>query len=235
MSRLTPSNYVSLWNFDTDASTYLLDKIGSNDLTQVTGGNNYPNWLIGRGKVFSNNTLEANNDISLGFTDGVNDVEGGFSMLIRFNSIGANQFIINKRNNFGGAGNLNREYTLNHNGTSLNFTIHDQVSGGFIQVSYTWTPTLLQDYHIQCYYDGSGLHTGLTMYVDGISVGTTSLTGTYVNSQNYNTKFVIGSTSWNRTSPFDGRLDEIKKSKIALTDEEALELATKELAGIKVI
>ena len=79
------------------------------------------------------------------------------------------------------------------------------------------------------------MHTGLKMYVDGVSVGTTSLTGTYISNQNYNTKFVMGTDSWGRTLYFNGELDEIKKSKIVLTDAEALELATKELAGIKVI
>lgn len=228
--RLKPSNFFSLWSFENN----LIDSIGSNDLTQVQGGNNYPPGLIGDSKVFSNNTLEANNDMSLSFTDGVNDIEGGFSMLIRFNSTG-NQWLINKRDGFGESGLLKNEHQLAYYLGNLQFVIFDQVNGGYIIVIYSWTPTLFQDYHIQCYYDGSGLHTGLKMYIDGISVGTTSLTGTYVSNQNYNTKLVIGSNSWNRGFPFYGRLDEIKKSKIALTDAEALELATKELSGIKVI
>ena len=233
-SRLQPKNFVSLWDFDGGAS-WKLDKIGSNDLTLKSGTTLIPISLIGRSKNFNNNTLEADNNINLSFTDGVNDIKGGFSMLIKFDSVGSNQFILNKRNNFGNDGILNKEYQINHNGTNLQFLIFDQINGGSIRVAYAWTPTISQWYQVQCYYDGSGLHTGLKMYVDGVSVGTTSLTGTYTSNQNYATKFVIGTDSWSRTIDFGGELDEIKKSKIVLTDAEALELATKELAGIKVI
>jgi hypothetical protein len=231
-NRLVPSNFVSLWSFEDNNN----DSIGSNNIPPTTY-DSYVVGLIGKAFDFSSPfaSLEADNNINLSFTDGANDIEGGFSMLIKFNSVGSNQIILNKRNNFGSSASLNREYQINHNGTSLNFTIFDQVSGGYIIVSYPWTPTISQWYQLQCYYDGSGLHTGLKMYVDGVSVGTTSLTGTYISNQNYNTKFVMGTDSWGRTLYFNGELDEIKKSKIVLTDAEALELATKELAGIKVI
>lgn len=234
-SRLKASNFFSLWDFDFDASTRLLDKIGSNDLTLTGGNSGNPSALIGRSWNFQSQGLEANNDISLSFNDGVNDIEGGFSMLIKFDSLGTNQFILNKRDNFGDPGILNNEYQINHNGTNIQFIIFDQISGGNIRVSYPWTPTLNTWYQLQVYYDGSGLHTGLKMYIDGVSAGTTSLTGIYVNNQNYVTKFVMGTDSWGRSLHFDGQLDEVKKSKISLTDAEALELATKELAGIKVI
>ena len=234
-SRLIPSNFHSLWSFEDD----VLDNIGVNNGI-YQGVNNYTNGLINRCINFAHSTsyVRVENDISLSFNDGVNDIETGFSLLINFKSTSTgNQYILTKRSDFGLSNGINKEYQFLLNvANTLYFSIYDQLNGGLIRLSYPWLPTLNTWYHIQVYYDGSGLHTGLKMYVDGVNVGTTELFGTYTSNQPSVAPLIIGTNTWNPTiEDFTGELDELKKSKIVLTDEEALELATKELEGIKVI
>lgn len=229
--RLIDSNVISSWRFDGDSS----DSIGSNG--GLTSVNTYTPFAIGDGKDFntSNSYVSINNNIDLSFTNGTNDIDGGFSTIIDFSNISGTQFLACKRH--GSTGSIQKEWQIFYNGTTnvVGFFIFDNISGGYISINHTFTPIISQKYHLVCGYDGSGLHSGLTMFLDGVSVGTTSLTGTYVKTYNYSNNFYLGTNSWDKTLYHKGIGDEYKKWKIALTLEEAQFLATQELNGNRIV
>ena len=86
--------------------------------------------------------------------------------------------------------------------------------------------------HITFTYDGSGLTSGILLYVDGVLESMEYLSsGTYVAMENTATPVVFGKNPWNTSSTFSGQMDCTTFWDKELTDAEVLELATEELAG----
>lgn len=230
-NRLIDENIISSWRLDSNN----LDSVGTNNGISE-GGNSYPNAVISKGKDFTSGNVIIPNNLNLSFTNGVNDVAGSVSMLINFNDITGLQFLMCKRNFNGGVASVDREWQIYYDGDTNEtiFVIFDAVLGGRIKVTSSFTPITNQYYSLICTYNGSGLHGGLNMYLNGVNSGSTSLLGSYTKTYNYNNSFTLGVESWDRSLRHKGIGDEYKKWNIELTPEEAMHLATQELAGIRV-
>ncbi len=78
-------------------------------------------------------------------------------------------------------------------------------TASIVQISASWTPSLLQHYHIAADYDG----TTYRLYVDGVVLGTSTTARTLFNAT---TEFTIGA---NNASAFEfqGRVDEVRVTK----------------------
>ena len=162
-----------------------------------------------------------------GTTDSPFSYDGWF----KFNNNVQQGWLIDKRN----TGTNNQDFDLQFYETALYFTIF---SGGgtinFLKISYTWTPIVGQWYHIAITYDGSGATTGMELYVDGVSVGTKSTTGTYTAMQGNTGAVSIGAFSLQLTSTtraFDGLIDNVKYWHEELTPEKVEAIRVKEASG----
>lgn len=241
-NRLTDENIISSYRFENNA----LDSIGNNDaLTGYSGVGYYPNFIIGKGKDLnvSNTWLKIANNPNLGFSNGINDVEGGFSFMMepQYASIPLSNtpYLLCKRGN---TTTTNREYDLlmSPNGVIV-FRLFDKdtgSSGGRIQVSCDLSTDYYQykNYHVIIAYDGSGTAAGLKMFINGYDVGVSEEIGTYIKCWNYNTSLYVGTVSWSENNAVHRpaiAIDELRKWNIAPTPEEAMHLATQELAGIR--
>lgn len=235
-SRLNHNNVISLWSFENN----YIDSIGLNNGSSPVPS--FANGLIGR-KTYVGETSSRviiPNDVSLSFTENGSDAKRTITTLFDssvYNS--GTQYIACKRG-IGANASIGNEWAIIlASSGDLFFALYD--NSGFdiiyVQVSgYSFVP--FQSYHLTCTYDGSGLASGLKFFINGIDVSTNKVSvGNYVSSNNYSNDLVLGNNSWNPIdfNRFRGHLDEFKIWSLELSDDEILELATKELSGIKVI
>jgi len=131
------------------------------------------------------------------------DVPLTFSVWVYPTSFAATNYIFTKRP----AGGL--EYSLRIATSGIpDFTLFSQgagtstigVGGAAIPLN-TWS-------HIVVTYDGNKLHTGLKMYINGVDVGSSGMTGTYLGMSNTSTSAYIGGLN-GTAGGFTGRIDEL--------------------------
>lgn len=193
-------NIVSHWRFDTNSN----DFVGSNNGTDTDI--TYASGKVSNAASFNGTTSRIDFGVNASlriFTDG-SDKAGSITGWVKFDSTAGTQYILNKR---GVVATSDREYWVFYTGGELRFVLFDQANGGNIRVAYTWTPTTGVWYHIACVYNGNGASSGMTMYVDGVSVGTQTSTGTYVSQVGGVGELVMGELN-SGGSFFAGDLDE---------------------------
>ena len=163
--------------------------------------------------------------------NGIIDSPFSYDGWFKFNDNVQQVWLIDKRN----TGANNQDFDLQFYETALYFTLIGQGNtSNTLKISYTWTPIVGQWYHIAITYDGSGAVGGMTLYVDGISVGTTSTSGTYIAMQGNVGSVSIGAFSLQLTSTtrsFDGLIDNIKYWHEELTPEKVEAIRVKENGG----
>lgn len=163
----------------------------------------------------SNRVINISDSNDFSFTNGTNDLPLSLSVWCNFTSLAGTQFIFSKWD-----GSTASEYIIAWNATFLTIILTGPTSN--IRSNYTFTPTLNQWYHFVFTYNGSGLNSGLKIYVDG-SLVTTVNSGTYTGMVD-NTRFPrIGNS--NASEYFKGKIDELNIWKNReLTYGEVLEL-----------
>lgn len=220
------ANIVSYWNFDSNSN----DQVGTNNGTDTN-----VSYVTG-GKVSNKLDLTSNSDsrvlvadsADLSFGDGSTDSAFSLSMWVEWNSKASSHQIVGKRLY---ADNSNKEYHVFYNiGGSIAFRLFDQSAGSYIETVYTLDPTLNQLYHIVTTYDGSGLSSGLTIYVDKVSGGTPATSGTYTAMENGTGEFIIGPAVSGGTG-LDGYVDELVPFNKKLTSNEVIACYNKGAAG----
>ena len=127
------------------------------------------------------------------FGDSLTDEPFSLSAWVVFTDPSVNQAIMGKFE-----GNADSEYLLFTNGGYLQFNIYDEDTGSAVRIqsvtnSMPFTAGTL--YNITVTYDGSGLGTGINIYIDGTLVAQTRTTGgSYTAMHNTSVNFQIGST-----------------------------------------
>lgn len=122
------------------------------------------------------------------------------------------------------------EWEIIMNGSQLVVFLRDDSTTGFISAS---TPGLSigQWYHVTVVYDGSGSHTGIQIYLDGIpSIFNAHTSGSYTAMENGTSPVEIGITN-NTGTPLDGKMDELRIWNKALTMAEVQAQMFESLTG----
>ena len=129
------------------------------------------------------------------------------SLWVYFNTTNDDCWLVCKRD--GNTSDIEWELLWDDSG-DLKILYYDGTSSNRIQKVYNWTPTTATWYHIVATYDGGGSHTGITLYVDESSVGTSSEVGSYTAMDNTTAQVTLASLGTAPGAGFynlDGRLD----------------------------
>ena len=129
----------------------------------------------------------------LNFGDTLTDEPFSLSAWVVFANPSVNQAIMGKYNE-----NVNSEYLLFTNSGLLQFNIYDEITTSTTRLQSKTNSAPFDAgklYNITATYDGSGLGTGVNLYVDGTLVPQTRQSGSaYTAMHNTNVNFRIGST-----------------------------------------
>ena len=225
---------VASWQFENNFNDYT----GNHNAIKTGLVTNNTTGLVGNQADFSGSTdyLTVVDHADFSFGDGVTDVPFTMSMWVKFDSFSGaeGEWLINKRN----ASSTGDEWQLYYFGGVLYCTLFSSDSNAnYIEITHTVSLISNTWYHISATYDGSGLHTGLKLYLDNVSVGTTFETGTYVATSNGIAPVIMGTRGWQTNGgELNGKLDEVKVYKNReLTQLEITEMYTEEVAGNSVL
>tara|TARA_R110000772_G_scaffold54130_1_gene123494 strand:+ start:3573 stop:4310 length:738 start_codon:yes stop_codon:yes gene_type:complete len=222
---------VASWQFESNFLDYTTN---NHDATAVGTVTNSTGGKVGNQAHFDGSsdylTVPDNDDFS--FTDGVSDLPFTLCTWVKFDVVTNCRFLSKSLS----AGDL-WEWTFGYNGTLMFITMWNfDNTGNRIRLDYTFTPTTATWYHIVVTYDGSETKEGLTMYANGVSVGTQVDAGTYTGMTNRTQKLHIGTNSGFVSQALDGKMDEVKIYKNReLTQAEVTEMYTLENAGTSVL
>jgi len=207
------------------------DIVGGHNGT-VTNGS-FVTGKIGQGFSGDGNQDYIRTPANAVFNMGNGSTETAFSWdgWFKFNDNGQQAWLICKRN----TGTGNQDFDLQFYETGLYWAVYsDGATSNYFRVSYPWTPTVGEWYHIATSYDASKTAAGMKLYVNGVDVGTSAVTGTYNNILGNNTPVTIGAFSLQLTSTtrsFDGVTDNVKLWHEVLTPEKIAAIIAKEESG----
>ena len=138
----------------------------------------------------SNNLSINDSDDHSVFTNGTNDIPGSIRLLVNFDALG-DMMLANKIGS-----SSNREWYIYYNNNKLIFRIYSNGGTGvYLNKEYIVSPALGVFHEIICTYNGSGLASGMNIYLNSTSVGTSSSVGTYVKNANGNNVTMLGQYS----------------------------------------
>jgi hypothetical protein len=208
------------WDISTGlVSYYKLDSNSNDSYGSNNGTDNsisYVSGKIGNAASFNGSSsfisIADNDDLS--FTNGTNDLPFSISMWVNFSSLG-DMWLLNKR-----LTGVNDEYQLIYYSGKFIINLFDGTFGGHFFKEYSFTPTTGTYYHIVATYSGNGSVSGLKLYVNGVSVGTTSTSGSYSRMRNGTAPVVLGKAGWFNGLNFSGKIDETAIYNIELTQAE---------------
>ena len=148
-----------------------------------------------------NDYIEVPDSDNLSLIDGSNDAACSFEAWIYPQSI-TNFMICSKTQ-----GSSNREYMLRLSSGRVQLLLYDGSFSNYLQLIQTASLSADTWHHIIVTYDGSEVHTGLALYIDGASeAATTSLSGTYNGQNNTTGPLEIG--RWTIGGHATGLIDE---------------------------
>lgn len=194
----------------------------NSDATDVINGNNgtlinspsFNSGIQGNAIDFINDTTlryftNTDND-NFSFTNGVSDIPFSMSFWVYPYVIGGAQFnvIITKRGLSSGA---NAEYQILIGASGeVQLILFSTIASNFIGIQKTGI-TANNWHHVVVTYDGSGITSGLKLYINGVGSGTSPLSGgTYSGMINttFNNYFGIASHTIQQDRKLKGKLDE---------------------------
>ena len=203
----------------------ILDLQGGNHGT--TNGVTYVTGLVGKA-VEANEVkiLEVPYDGSKSFGNGTTDTPFSISFMVKYDAIGNKQMLV---------GNLvgeTREYYVYYDEDELRFRIFNEGGTIVYRSSYisNYSPVIGTWYHYIATYDGK---VSMNLYQNGVSVGAQSEAGTYVAMQDVGQNITVGhyNDSGLRALPLTGAVDELIFWNRELSAQDAINLATAQLAG----
>ncbi len=222
-------NIVSYWNFNSNSK----DQVGSNNGLD-TGISYIASGGIGNVADFTagnTSTIQVADNDSLSFGNGTSDSPFTISLMVKFNITGASMLINKSNGSF-------REYDIFYDTGSnqLIWRIYNNGStSSSIKVSYDWSAngqTTGVWYSIIGTYNGSGLNSGLKLYVDSLIVGSAATTGTYTAMLNSSSPIYIGKFATITAVSLNGYMDEISIFNKELNSSEVSEIYSKQQSGL---
>ena len=190
-------------------------------------GSSAPSWTndgkFGKALSFDGNDYLNVSD-SDDFTFGNGTTDSPFTVSAWINTSDATQgTIVGKFDDT--SGDQKREFLLYLSSSDyLTFEINDETAGGYIARS--WATAFPENtwHHVLGVYDGSGVESGIKIYVDGVQKDdTSSSSGSFTAIQNTTSSVEIGAHSISATGKtyfFDGIIDEVKIYPFGLTTDQ---------------
>ena len=220
---------ISAWKFEDDAT----DSIGSNDGTETSIS--YVTGSVSKASDYTAGTsskIDVADDNTLSFGDGSSDSAFSVSVMMLLKT-DANAMMFDKRT----TGSGEREYSAWYDagGSTLVFRLFDESTGGYIEITRAFTPTLDVWIHLIFTYDGSSSSSGITMYLNGVSTGSTGSSGSYTAMENGSASLVFGKLNSGTTFSLDGYLDDLILWNKELSASEASEIKTDQISGIDIL
>jgi hypothetical protein len=160
------------------------------------------------------------------FTTGTVDKPFSIKANIRMRGTFSQQSILSKYN--GTLTNASEYYFYVRSTNQLAFLLFNKNAGGIYIGATTPTPILINtNYNVVVTYDGSGLWTGIKIYINGVSQTLTSLSsaGTYIGMRTTTLIPTIGN-SVSQNNPFIGMIDELYVFNGAITQAQVNTLQT---------
>lgn len=170
---------------------------------------------------------------ALSFGDGSSDSAFSISFYVNWSTV-TDSFLIDKRS----SGSGDREYSIWFDEGATNFLVFrcfDQSTGGYIEFKHVWTASSSTWYHITATYSGSGMSSGMALYIDGAAVGSSSSSGNYTAMENGTGSLVLGKLANGNTFSLDGYLDGLGVWSKELTADEASFIYSTQNQGTEIL
>ena len=152
------------------------------------------------------------------FGNGTSDEPFSFSMWLKPQSVASGKGLLAKQTNAS-----NQEYHMMFAYNNLRIRLHDAINGGHITMGMTNPINTNVWQHIVFTYDGSGLESGLRIYLDASLPGQTPASGgSYTAMSNTASDLTIGSVAL--STFYEGSMDELSIFNIELTAAQILSL-----------
>jgi hypothetical protein len=171
-----------------------------------TGSPTFVSGVIGDAVNFDNtNTLryvQVPDADGFSFTDGITDLPFTITMWVYHLSFSsAGNFYINKRST-DVSPNIEWQFYYISSANAIQVLLFDGNNTTWIGMRSSVNPFALNTwYHIAATYDGSGLASGIKLYLNGVDVSTTTiLSGTYVGMNNTAAPIRMGNAGWATTT-----------------------------------
>lgn len=217
-------NIISYWNFDTNFD----DIVGTNNgtgtaETTIVSGGIVNDCLDNTGS--GNPVIVVNDNDNLSFGNGTTD--SPFSVSCWFNyDVLTNSWLFSKRNS------ADQEYQIRQFSGTLAMILFSQNNlSNIIRVTHNFNPVINTWYHAVFTYNGNSAQSGLKMYIDGLQVGTTTGSGTYIAMDNTTSELAISSSRGFGNFPINGQMDEVAIFDKELTALEVTELYNRGVSG----
>ncbi len=223
------TDLISYWRFNDN----LTDEVSTNDgtgtaITYIAGkSGNAVDLTTG-----TSSKVDVADAAELSFGDGSTDSPFSISMYVYFNSL-TDGMVFDKRTVGGGA----REYSgwWDSGPNMLVFRLFDQSTGGYIQYKHAWTPSTATWYHLTFTYSGSGISSGMVIYLDGLAVGSPTSSGSYTAMENGTGSLVIGKQASGTTFSVDGYIDGFGLWSKELTSDEVTSIYDTQNGGTEIL
>ncbi|MEO9482732.1 MAG: LamG-like jellyroll fold domain-containing protein [Ekhidna sp.] len=199
-----------------DNELYAFGQNGSGQFTTAIDQNPYPTppdagYAMSFDGVANQVSIPDSDELSFGIA--TSDQPFTAEAWVNLNALNANQAIISKRQN-----GVNREYRLSI--TSLNeieVLFYDEGNGGQLEAQTSALTLNTNEWnHIAFTYDGSSLATGITIYLNGVTIPSTPSDITYTAMSNTVADLELGIDAG--LIPLNGQLDEVRIWNIALPE-----------------
>ncbi len=221
-SGIDTSDLIVYYDFEQNGT----DEMGNHNAT-VTGGTYTASGKIGYalnpdGTGSDYAIISDHNDFSFG--DASTDTPFSVGCWVYFTDTGLT-WMINRRDDTVSP-DVEWEFIQHSDGTFY-FVLFDGTNGNTIRKSYSWSPSTSTWYHVMGTYDGGGAHTGINIYVDGSSVGSSEEIGTYVAMHNTISDVSIATAGFNQGAgnyDLNGRIDLVQIWDRELTSDEVLDI-----------
>ena len=179
------------YKFDSNAN----DSIGTNNGTasSITYVNDANLAGLSASLTISTSYIDVPDSPEFSFTNGVNDLPFTIAFSYKCNKISGNQFFVSKRILSG-----SDEWQIIYSAGAFKITLIDPLGAGvgYVESSYSLPLVLGNYYHITATYNGSGLASGLKIYVNDIDGGVAITSGTYTGMSNTIAQVRIGQSGW---------------------------------------
>jgi len=203
-------NLVNPYRFGKKYINFLIAyyRLNNNLIDQKNSYNGSGSVSFGTGKIssavsFSGSTFFTVNDVSnFSFTNGLVDSPCSGVISVNFNST-ATQNIFNKRQDT----STGAEYTLFYESGNVVMRLYSQGGVNYIDRRYPLVPTFGTWYNIAWTYNGSGVSSGIKIYINNVEGGTTGASGTYTGMSNTTSNIYFGRAGWFSGHYVNGLID----------------------------
>lgn len=208
------------------------DSVGTNDGTDTSMSYDSGGVVSNRGNFTSSTSskIEIADDNSLSFGNGSIDTPFSYILWVKFLTNGS-WVLIKKANK--STLNTDFEYQMSIGVGTLNFHCGDNTQSNRISVDISQSFITGVWYHLAFTYNGSGVESGINIYIDGVKGERTFVSaGSYTAMENETSPVIFGKNGDATTRSLNGYMDELALFDVELSQIQILEIKAKNDANL---